>query len=324
MRILLLALLLINIVTAQAQNLVPNGSFEQYTTCPTNVSQVERAVGWSTISLSPDYFNRCSATDTVSVPSNFAGFQDAFDGDAYMGMLTYLEGSGIYRECIQHQLASPLIPGQPVYLSMMASPGGSGSVANSSMRFASSGIGMKFSMQPHAADGLWTGNVALHLANVLNDTAYWVQVSGVYIPDSAYTYVAVGCFLPDSEITVQLLDPLGQSFGAYAFVDQICVSQNPLDYCQSNIGIPEMHRSLTLIGPNPVGQYLHLRVNDPYSQGSLIQLFDISGRLCSDMYIPAGTADITWPLDELPSGSYVVHFQNSLGPVRPIHIVHFK
>jgi hypothetical protein len=257
------------------------------------------------------------------VPLNFAGYQDAFQGDGYMGVATYLEGNDIYRECIQHALIDPLIPGLPVYLSMMVSPGGFGNDPNGSSHFASSGIGMKFSMQAHTANGLWPGNTALHLASVLNDTASWLQVAGVYIPDSAYTYVAIGCFLPDSELVVNVLDPNGQSGAAYAFIDQVCVATNAAD-CLVNIGVHEILPPLWCIGPNPVGDELLLKVGASYTGNATLLLFDNSGRQCSSRPIAEGATDIRLPLGALPNGSYFVQFQNSLGRFRPIHIVHVK
>lgn len=98
------------------QNLVPNGSFEQYTLCPSNSGQVLLADGWSIISQSPDYFNRCNSNDSVDVPHNIAGYQEPFHGDAYMGVATYHQGIPTYRECIQRPLAAPLTPGVPVYI----------------------------------------------------------------------------------------------------------------------------------------------------------------------------------------------------------------
>ena len=41
-----------------AQNLVPNPSFEDYTSCPTSVAQITLATPWVTPTTgSPDYFN---------------------------------------------------------------------------------------------------------------------------------------------------------------------------------------------------------------------------------------------------------------------------
>lgn len=43
-----------------AQNLVPNGDFEDYTQCPDYVSQIDRAVGWfRPTEGTSDYLHAC-------------------------------------------------------------------------------------------------------------------------------------------------------------------------------------------------------------------------------------------------------------------------
>ncbi len=308
-----------------AQNLVPNGSFEEYTECPTNYAQVDRAVGWSILSNSPDYFNRCNTNDSMDIPVNLVGDQDAYEGDAYMGVVSYLEDLPELRESIQRELGSPLVAGIPVYLSVMVSPGGFGNDPNNnSVQFATSGIGIKFSMQEHHADGvLWEGNVALFLPTVLNDTANWTHLSGIYVPDSAYAYIEIGCFKPNSEIVVEELDLAGVIPGAYVFVDQVCVSPNAID-CPLTIGIHEAIPPIWNIGPNPVGNELRLRLKGSLIQNASLQLFDGSGRLCLSERIPDGTEDFHWSLNAIANGSYYVQLQNSLGRFESIHIVHLQ
>ena len=48
---------ILSIQNGEAQNLVFNGDFETYDTCPDNFSQLNRAQGWFTALNSPDYFN---------------------------------------------------------------------------------------------------------------------------------------------------------------------------------------------------------------------------------------------------------------------------
>jgi hypothetical protein len=309
---------------AQGQNLVENGGFEEYTECPTSISQVDRAVGWSMVSGSPDYFNRCNENDSMGVPMNLLGYQEAYEGDAYMGCGVYSGGSG-YRECFQHALAQPLMPGIPVYLSMRVSPGGFGNDpdGNNSARYASNGIGMKFSMQAHTTNSLWPGNVALQMTSILNDTASWTEVSGIYVPDSAYTFIAIGCFLPDSALAVQVIDPTGDLEAAYAFIDAVCVSPNSVD-CPLSIGIREIPQPLWNIGPNPVGSELHLRMDGSLVREASLVLLDEAGRLVQRKFVANGTADIIWPLDGLANGSYYVQLQTSSGQYRPVHIVYLK
>jgi hypothetical protein len=56
---------------AVAQNLVPNGSFEEYTICPDFSGYVQYATGWENLHTnSADYFNRCQTNLIVGVPFN--------------------------------------------------------------------------------------------------------------------------------------------------------------------------------------------------------------------------------------------------------------
>src|SRR5689334_17274740 len=97
-----------------AQNLVPNPSFEQYDTCPSDISQITKAIGWYAARKTPDYFNVCS-TDTfqgghykVSVPTNWVGHRTAASGNAYAGVISCTTQSAFYKEYIGAQLITPL------------------------------------------------------------------------------------------------------------------------------------------------------------------------------------------------------------------------
>lgn len=94
------------------QNLVPNGSFEDYPVCPGGYSQNPaefRVDSWRTITMgSPDYFHSCSSGE-ASVPYNWAGVADAFDGDGYAGIYTWMNGGKDYREYLHCKLVNPLV-----------------------------------------------------------------------------------------------------------------------------------------------------------------------------------------------------------------------
>ena len=97
---------------AEAQNLVPNGSFEEYLVCPGSYSENPSAFRvryWRPISSgSPDYFNTCSEGE-AAVPYNWAGVSDAFDGYGYAGIYTWMDLSKDYREYLHCKLTEPLI-----------------------------------------------------------------------------------------------------------------------------------------------------------------------------------------------------------------------
>lgn len=94
-----------------AQNLVPNGSFEEYLVCPGGYSQNPsefRVNSWRSLTFgSPDYFNSCSEGE-AAVPYNWAGVADAYDGFGYVGIYTWLDIKD-YREYLHCKLLQPLI-----------------------------------------------------------------------------------------------------------------------------------------------------------------------------------------------------------------------
>lgn len=324
MRYLILSSVVFSFASVQAQNLVPNGSFEEYTTCPTNQGQVERCVGWTSNSASPDYFNRCDTNGFVDVPFNLIGYQNAFDGDAYMGGATYLEGAPTYRECIQHALSSALVPGIPVYISMMIATGGFGNdPGQNSLRYASNGIGMKFSVEQQIDYSYWPGNVALYRTEILCDTAVWVELSGMYIPDSAYAFVYIGSFLPYDEIQVQVIDANAVSSAAYAFFDRVCVSTNAAD-CAVTLMVDDIRPPIRIQGSNPFANDLFLSVDNELTENSTLVLIDELGRIGQQVQLPQGTKEFVWPLPVIPAGSYFLQLRNSLGRSRPIHLVHIN
>src|ERR1700758_2025386 len=104
-RVTLIILILTTCVTlATGQNLVSNGSFEIYTTCPPTANSnspdyVAYSTGWQSSLNSPDYLNACSTPTTVGIPDNIFGTQSAFDGNAYCGIHPYIKGT-FYREIL--------------------------------------------------------------------------------------------------------------------------------------------------------------------------------------------------------------------------------
>jgi hypothetical protein len=86
--------------SANSQNLVPNPSVENYTTCPTGVAQIDNVVGWAKVvnhTGSADYMNVCNATN-VDVPNNAFGSQLANSGDGYFGFALIYNALAGFRE----------------------------------------------------------------------------------------------------------------------------------------------------------------------------------------------------------------------------------
>jgi hypothetical protein len=75
--------------TSYSQNLVPNPSFEIYDTCPDNLGQISRAIGWHDAIPDGEYFNVCSHDTNgsgipyIGVPLNTAGYRTPASGNGY-------------------------------------------------------------------------------------------------------------------------------------------------------------------------------------------------------------------------------------------------
>lgn len=107
-------------------NLVYNGDFEIYSSCPTegsNTSQtnyeITKCTGWSSPTTgTSDYFNICSNTIlpfgySVGVPTNVFGFQYPQNGNGYVGLYAFEDFSPCqYREYVQTKLNSSLTAGK--------------------------------------------------------------------------------------------------------------------------------------------------------------------------------------------------------------------
>ncbi|HRD53714.1 MAG TPA: hypothetical protein PKY96_13815 [Flavobacteriales bacterium] len=309
MRCIGLIVLALGPLAAWAQNLVVNPSFEEYVHCPSDLSQIDSVIGWESIFGTPDYFNAC-ADDTMTVPYNPLGYQWPSDGLGYAGLGFY---DIWYKEYIQGRLVAPVQPGVLTYVSMRVSPGGFGYPGWTSPNLMASHIGLRFSTQPlgiqTAYGSLEFNGAVLYLPTMLNDTANWTVLSTAFIPDSAYAYLQIGNFFSDGLCSWVEVDTIG--FGmwvAYAFVDMVCVSQQP-GVCDPVSGIGEA--SVTQIPQGLAFQeVLMLSLEACGLEGAVEQaeLFDARGRFVRGTVVQ-DSSSLQWYLPELSNGLYVLQLK---------------
>jgi hypothetical protein len=181
----------------KAQNLIYNGNFEIYDTCPTTLDKLRFATGWSSYSETPDYFNTCSPVG-LAPPNAIAAYQFPYSGNAYAGILTMVPGDTNYREIIGTQLTSSLLIGTTYYFSFFINFAGTPNYTS----LATSKAGLRFSTIPYSFTNPVPINNFTHYfcSTILNDTVNWVQLKGSYVADSAYQYVAIGNFFDDANM----------------------------------------------------------------------------------------------------------------------------
>lgn len=291
----------------EAQNLVPNPSFELKDTCPYTIGfqEGDKPLHWERWNQSPEYFNACvpgeGVDSLVGVPLNGFGYQYAFDGDAYVGMYAYSLTTN-FREYVGCELLEPLEVGETYQLSFFTNVAYGGSYW--APTWACTHMGMLFTMQPN----VWTDidqpafgirdHAHLYGTAMISDTANWTLMSGSFVADSAYQYLVLGNFFSDSLTDTLQVIP-GASLGAYYFVDGVCVTKAG-QACSYTSGIAEQDQMAGYAWPNPAAEFLHVRV-DP---GTQWQVFDATGRL-----VEAGVcmgASLTIPVREWALGEYVL------------------
>lgn len=204
---------------AAAVNLVPNPSYEIYTICPDNPSEIDRAVPWTTpTGASPDYYHSCAASASgVSVPSNTFGSQVARTGEAYSGVI--LRPINDYREYVQVALTQPLAAGQTVRVEFWVSlSDGSRDAIDRIGAYLSSG-----SVGPLSGASVlpYTPQVESPASIFLTDKNAWMQINGTFTAAGGEDHIVIGNFHDNASTNVQQLS--GFYPGSYYYIDDVSV-----------------------------------------------------------------------------------------------------
>jgi OmpA-OmpF porin, OOP family len=288
-------------------NLVPNGDFENYSSCGINngMFYLTLAVPWNSSGpiCSPDYFNQCasepgSANPYASVPSNSRGYQHARSGVAYGGFFAYSTNSNSGREFVQVELTEPIVAGvryEVVFHVSLADE----------FRYAVSTLGAHFSetqivrTEYSIADLGLVPQVNSAPGMVFDDKENWVEVRDTF--DSRYggeRFITIGNFNLDSGSGVVYVGSTNHNAThAYYYIDDVSVIA--LDSIPNSI--VETERLSFSVYPNPaadvirivgVEQLRHLRLAD--LRGREVMTEEVSGH------------DHSLKIGHLPRGLYIL------------------
>jgi OOP family OmpA-OmpF porin len=221
----------ISVATA-AQNLVPNPSFEEVTTCPVSfyTKSIDFAIpGWTSPTLGmPDLFHACSK-DEAGVPFNWAGESNSHSGKGYAGIYVWdTEPSTNYREYLQSELAEPLKTGEKYVVEFYYK-----SAPNSV--FVINRIGLTFSESAVKIDHDklidQTPVLSINKGEVKVATAGdWELASLVYEAKGGERFIIIGNFFSNEETKSKRLPwRFGKSqllgFKSYYYIDDVSVKQ---------------------------------------------------------------------------------------------------
>jgi OmpA-OmpF porin, OOP family len=215
-----------------AQNLVPNGSFEQYYKCPGSYNYSTNgkiAPGWTSPSTgTPDIFNTCSIGE-AGVPANWAGRSKAFNGSGYAGIYLYIHGRAkAYREYLQAEFTSPLQAGVKYIVEFQFK-------LSSNSKYSVDRIGFLISDSSYHThdDGVFPARPTYQRINPViynQNTGYWTRFGFTYEAKGGERFITIGNFSSDADTRYyfiagsQALEPLLYK-AAYFFVDDVKVLQ---------------------------------------------------------------------------------------------------
>ena len=203
--------------------LVPNYSFENYTTCPTGSSQIGYATPWGdTFNNNIEYYNSCASPCFWSVPCQSSGsFQYAKTGDAFVGFW-FLNGyGGNYREYLQVELLDTLENGKCYRIKYYIN-------LHNSIKYAINNFGLYLSNTYHTSNfngevlNMFVPQIMNFKNEIINDTLNWVEISGIYTANGGEKYIIIGNFSNDAN-TDTLDTGNGTYPGAYYYIDDVSV-----------------------------------------------------------------------------------------------------
>ncbi len=231
---------------------IQNPSFEDYTACPQSNSAfpnsmwVDSVVGWQTPTQgTSDYFNSCNTNNLNSVPFNTAaGFQFAYDGVAYCGLLAYtLSSNRMWSEYIQTKLIMNLKPHSKYLFSMRINrgEGRNFSVENIGAHFSNNNLQNFLTAEPYNFSP-----TIINTTGFLNDTLGWSLISGVFTAIGNEQFLTIGWFgdTISSDFTWFIppdIDTLNNdtifAFDTYYLVDSLTLSELVFDIENFNINV---------------------------------------------------------------------------------------
>ena len=306
-KILLLILLnLLQHLSVDAQNLIPNYSFEVDTACPFTSQQIYYARPWFQPSIyfgnvinssSSDLYDTCSTSIDTSVPIHSGDYQYPRTGGAYAAIGVVLNDTQNYREYLEVPLLTALIANKNYCVSFYVSLSNFSNYAISNMGVYFSTDSLLNSSYHHAIDYV-TPQVENPASNILNDTANWMLVSGNFIAVGGEKFMTLGNFHAPSS-TNQHLFQTGAAPFAYYYIDDVSVTQ-------CNVGVNDIADDADFkLYPNPANNEINLETK---MQNAEIEIRDVLGQVIYSSKVIAVSSAID--VSMLSKGVYFINLQN--------------
>ncbi len=270
--LLLFIFLLTNII--KAQNLISNGSFEMYSSCPgINSIAIDIAVPWQIATLNttpPALYNVCANTSSLGVPFNgstYEGYQYPKSGNGYAGFMAFRSSNANSRKYIRFPLNEALTSSTTYCLTFYVN------LTNNSSD-AIDAIGAYFSDTALTCFSVncvlnYTPQVSNPTGNILSDTLNWMQISGCFVAQGTERFMHIGNFKSDS--ATQYITTPNTLSSAYYYIDDVSL------YADTSLAIKETVKENSFtVYPNPVSTALNISTNKTVHE---VVVIDVRGKI---------------------------------------------
>lgn len=280
-------------IRGEAQNLVPNPSFEDTLPNPNwgGAGLIQNIITdwYSPLPGSADYM---SLIDPIC-PNCIASLQMPRTGNAYAGYYTFDTAVTNNRECVSVKLLDTLEGGKRYFVEFFVS-------RHEGLSYACGNMGAYFSASPITTSNGIT-NYTPQIENdfitekLLNDTE-WVKISGTFIAAGNEAYLNITNFTPDSILDTTFVGGgFSNHIATYYFIDDVSV----VEYIDT---LPEPPTEITLT-PSPNDGTMQLKGNFP--AGTKLEFFNALGQSVYYDEIPEGDQQQVISAPTLAAGIYI-------------------
>lgn len=229
-------MLVFSVAAQEGDNMVPNGSFEDFSGKLRRLGMIEAAEGWSSpTGNSSDLFSADAHAPDVMTPENVFGKEEPKDGLNYAGLITYSYNDKENRSYMMTQLSTPMKKGMRYKVMFYVA------LAELS-KYSSNSIGVHFSKRPLTTSEKVPALVEeMHVEHpeqeIFTGTYGWDLVCGEYVAEGGEKYITIGNFYSNNEVgnekNKKPKDIKGtQIVAAYYYVDDVSVRLlGPNDRC---------------------------------------------------------------------------------------------
>ncbi len=288
-----------------SQNLINNGSFENYTNIDCTYGGFDNGNppynhvvdNWIAIST-PDYFSSTCTNTYTGVPKNLFGYSQSKNGIGYAGISFYQKGNET-KEYIHQQLSSPLFGGTIYCISFFVS-------RSERSTYAVKNIEVYFSNSlPSMPNGYYiVATPQITKQNIfINDTVNWTQIQGCFTAIGGEQYMTIGNFNSNSNTDTLFIGtnnpiPFYGDF-SYYYIDDITLID------QSTVGVNELGVSTKIsMHPNPNNGSMILDYDLGNYSNAKVNLFDITGKIINSYKLSDTKGILQMNEQDLNNGVY--------------------